>query len=344
MRNKCRRWATVGLAVLMGVTVFTGCGKEKENKSGLDPEAVVMTIGNDEITMQEAYFLAKWQQAEYSTMGTTYFGEDWYDQDMFGEGQTFQQSIKEQVLTQLERMYVMKAHMDEYGVSLTDEEKDSIQEVTDNFIKGNDDDALDAMMADEELVKRVMTNYVCYNKMYNALVQDVDTSVSDEEARQKTYSYIYQSFTTTDDDGNTKDMTAAEQQNYYSKFEQIAAAAKESGDFDQTATDAGYSTASHSFGITDDDSFSDINSIADKMAVNDVSDVIVVDGGLFLIKMDSVNDEEATENARQNIANTKLNNAFEEKYEAMKGDIEREVDEDLWAKVTFEEPLAKVEQ
>lgn len=343
MKNK-KRWTAVGLAVVLGVSVLTGCGSKPQGNSNIDadPNEVVMTVGGDEVTLKEAYFLAKWQQAQYQTFANSAYGEDWYNQDLFDEGVTFQESIKEQVAKEIERMYICKQHMDEYGVEITDEDREAIAAATENFLNANDDAALAAMMADEELVERVLTNYRIYNKVYNALLKDVDTSVSDDEARQKTYSYIYQSFTTTDEDGNSTEVSASQQQTYYNTFEDIAAKAKQSGDFDQTAEDAGYSVASHSFGATDDDSFSDINAIADKMAVNDVSDVILVDGGLFLIKLDSVNDEEAAQSARQEIAQQKLSDAFTQAYEALRGEEAIQIDEELWAKVTFEEPLAAV--
>lgn len=348
--KKMKRVFAAGLAAIMGVMMFTGCNKSEDldaeaikKATGLDPKAVVMTIGEDEITMQEAYFFVKWQQAMYQSFASGTYGEEWYAVDAFGEGVTFQDSIKEQAVAQLEGLYITKQHMADYGVEVTAEDQTAIDEAVKKFMESNTQDALNAMMADEELITRVLTNYCIYNKMYNAMVEGVDTSVSAEEARQKTYSYIYQALTTTDDNGNTVDMSASDQNKYYAVFESIAEDAKANAlDFDTIVEKAGYKPASHSFGANDEDGYQDINGIADKMAVNSVSDVIVVDGGLFLIKVDDVNDEEATQTARKTMAEKKLSTAYEEKYKEIAGDTEAKVDEELWSKVTLEQPITAI--
>jgi len=191
----------------------------------------------------------------------------------------------------------------------------------------------------EELAKKVVTNYTYYNKVYNEIIRDVDTTVTKEEATQKTYSYIYQPLTDYDEEGNVVDMSTEEQNSYYSLFQVIKNDVEAGKAFDEAAEEYGVSTASHSFGKQDDGSFNDINSLANELKVGEVSDLIPVDGGLFLLYLESDNDEEATEAARTTIASEKQVEAFEKEYEKLTKDMTIELDEELWDTCTFEVPV-----
>ncbi len=339
-----KKYLAAALCMMMVMAMFTGCGSKSEASYDLDPDAVVATVGDDEITLQEAYFMLKWQQAEYQTMASSIYGDEWYNEDLEGDGQTFLEYLKESIMERIEDMHICRQQAEALGVSITEEEEEEIAEAVSSYLSSNNDDALDAMMADEEIVTEVLENYTIYMKVYNAVVADADTSVTDEEARQATYSYIYQDFSTTDEDGNETELTDSEKEEYYALFELIAAAAEESGDFDQAAEDAGYETASHTYTVSSysDDSFYEINAIADELEVGEVSDLITVDGGLALIYLDTDNDEEETEDVKQELAEEKQAQFFEDWIDPLREEAAMEIDEELWAEVGFEKALAAV--
>ena len=67
----------------------------------------------------------------------------------------------------------------------------------------NDQATLKSMGATKERVARVLELYTIRNKMSNAIVADVDTNVTDDEAAQKTINYVvFSTADTTDSDGN----------------------------------------------------------------------------------------------------------------------------------------------
>lgn len=341
--NFGKKILTAALCALTVGASFAGCG-EAENTSGLDPDAVLVTVGDDEVTLQEGYFMMKWQQSEYQSMASSFYGDEWYNQDLEGNGETFLDYIKDGVMSQLQDMYICRQQAEKLGISLTDEEKETIEETAKSFLNANSEETEAAMMADKETVVRVLENYTLYTKVYNEVVRDADTSVSAEEARQMVYSYIYQPLTTTDSDGNQTDYTDAEKQEIYADFVAVAEAADKSGDFDQACQDAGYEPSTHQFSAdgSDDDSFSDINGLAAELEVGQVSDLIPVEGGVFLLHLDTDNDEEKTESKRESLAYEKQSAAFDEWLDPIKEETTIEVDEDLWAQVSFEEALQAV--
>lgn len=342
MKNVKKGLAAI-LCVAMAGACLSGCGEAK-NTSGLDPEAVLLTVGDEEVSLQEGYFMIKWQQSEYQSMASSFYGDEWYNEDLEGNGQTMLDYLKENTLQMIEDMYVCAQQAESLGVSLTDEEKEEIEDATKAFLNANSSETLAAMMADEETVSTVLTNYAIYYKVYNEVVKDADTSVTAEEARQMVYSYVYQALTTTDSEGNQTDYSDSEKQQVYADLLTIAEAVKNGEEFDTACEDAGYNASSHQFSAdgSDDDSFSDINGEAAKLEVGGVSDLIPVEGGVFLLYLDSDNDEEKTEEARQTKADEKQYEAFEEWLENTKKDIEIEVDEELWGEVSFEEALQAV--
>lgn len=333
-----KRILALGLVLLLSLSVFVGCGKESVAED-LDYEAIVLTVGENEITLREAYFLLKWDQAQYQAMGSSMYGEDWYNQDLTGEG-PFIDYIKGSVIDELETMYILKDNAEKYGISLTEEDYAKIDQVVSTFMASNAQEALDAMGATEELVRNVMTNYTYYARVYNEIIRDTDTTVSAEEAAQKTYSYIYQPLTETDEEGNVVDMSTEDQNSYYTLFQMVKDDVEGGKTFDEAAEDYGFSVASHSYGKADDGSFNDINGIVDELKVGEVSDIIPVEDGVFLLHLDTEYDEEATETARTTMASEKLAEAYEAEYEVLKAEVEIELNEELWATATFEQPVA----
>ena len=222
--KKAKRWLACVLCLMMAAAMLTGCNGSKESKknSDLDPKAVVLTVGEEKVPLQVAYFVLKWQQASYQSMATAVYGEEWYNQDLEGNGETFLDYIKSTVMDSLTDMYLCRQQAESLGVALSEEEQKNIDDAVKGYMKANSKDAQEAMMADEATVRTVLENYTLYSKVYNQVVKDADTSVSEEEARQGTYSWIYQDFTTTDEEGNQTEYTDAQKEKYYQTFENIA--------------------------------------------------------------------------------------------------------------------------
>lgn len=340
--RRTKRWVVAAICAAMVATAFAGCQKV-ENNTDLDPAAVVMTVGEEEVSLQEAYFMMKWQQAQYQAMASSLYGDEWYNEDLEGNGETFLDYIKSTVMNVLESMHICSQYAKENNIALTEEEIAAVEEAVKKFMGANTAEAQAAMMADEETVREILTNYTIYNKVFNDIVKDADTSVAEEEALQKTYSYIYQDLVTTDEEGNTVDMSESEVNDYYYAFAAIKTAAEESGDFDKAAEDGGYAPASHSYHPGDEeDTFVDINKIADDLAVGEVSPLIPVEGGLALIHLDTDKDEERTEATRETMAYEKQSAHFEEWIAPLREDANTWIDEELWAEIGFEKVLQAV--
>ena len=123
MKQSVKQSAVLTSAGALALASLTDC-------TSLDNEAVVAKVGKEEIPAGIANFYARMQQAQYETyyasmMGTT--GDALWQQEM-EEGKTYKESTKETLLLNLENLYLIRQHADEYEDALTEEDKKAIEE------------------------------------------------------------------------------------------------------------------------------------------------------------------------------------------------------------------------
>ena len=179
MNKFMKKTVVLCTAGIMGLTMLTACGSE------LDPDQIVATVGEDTVTLGTANFFARLQQASYETyyagmMGTT--GEEMWNQSD-ESGVSYQDSVKEGLMDNLTTMYVLRQHADEYGVSVTDEEKESIEKAAKDFIASNDEETLDQLTADETTVKELLELMTIQAKMREPMMEEAEKAAeADKES------------------------------------------------------------------------------------------------------------------------------------------------------------------
>ena len=101
MRSKKIMALLLTTAAIMGMTL-TGCGNK------INEDATFATLDDTTITMGVANFCAKYQQAMYDSFYMSYFGEDMWNKDVYGNGSTMTEDVKKDVADNLEEMYLLK--------------------------------------------------------------------------------------------------------------------------------------------------------------------------------------------------------------------------------------------
>ena len=160
----------------MGMT-FSGCGNT------IRDSAVFATLDDTTITMGVANFFAKYEQVMYDSFYLGYFGEDMWENDLYGNGNTFAEDVKADVAEEIQTMYLLKAHMEEYGVSISEEEEAAMAKAVDDFLADNSSAAIKQIGAEnKENVMEMLRLHTIQEKMHERIIQDADTDVTDEEA------------------------------------------------------------------------------------------------------------------------------------------------------------------
>ena len=173
-------------------------------------------------------FFLRYQQAEFeSSYGAwlqSYYGTDIWNVDLSGTGTSYGETFKNDVINSLERLLLAEKHMGDYSVELTDEEKTAITQAAQEFMESNEEEVLEKMSATQENAERLLTLYTIQNKMETQMSADVDTEVSDEEAAQRTVSYVR---FTAETESDTEEAEAEEETETGSESETEAAAEAE---------------------------------------------------------------------------------------------------------------------
>ena len=125
----------------------------------------------------------------YGSFLKAYYGDVW-NSDLTGSGEAYGVEFKEEAMEELEKLLLAEKHMADYGVELTDEEKAAITDAAKEFIEENSEETLEVMSATQETVERFLTLYAIQAKVEVGMSADVDTEVSDEEAAQRTVSFV----------------------------------------------------------------------------------------------------------------------------------------------------------
>lgn len=326
-----RRLAVLALAGAMTVTSLTGCA------GGLSDKDVVATVDGDEITADIANFYARFTQAQYETYYAGYLGEDMWSSEA-EEGKTYEESVKDSVLEALEDMYLLEDHMEEYEVEITEEDEKSIKNAATDFDEANGLDEKDKVSGSEKTVERLLTLFTIQVKMDNAIKATADLEVSDEEAAQKKMQYVVFPFTTTDEDGNSVELTDDEKAELKKTAEAFAQGAKTAKDFAAYATEQEQEAKDATFDGEETMTIPEqLAKAADALKEGEITDVVEGDNGYYVAKLVSLFDKEATETEKENIRSQRKQEKMDEVLEQWRKDAKIEVNEKVWKKVDFNE-------
>ena len=323
-----KKLLAAGTAFCLAAGILSGCSSEA------DASDVVASVGDTDIELGLVNFLMRYNQAQLQTTYGAYLGEDYW--------QNYGADSRTSILENIETMVLSEQHMEDYGVSLTEEEETAISDAAAAFMEGNEEDVLTAMSADQETVERAMTLYTINQKVYISVISEADTEVSDEEAAQKTVRYVFFSTgSTTDEEGNTVEMTDEEKEEVRATAQQVLDAVKSGTSMDDALEEAGEDRTSITASYGEDN-----GSLSDtlKEAANELTEdgqvadsLIEIDTGYYVLQMESMFDEEATETRKDEIVSERRSDHYTEVTDGWREDTEITVNEDLLAQLDFDD-------
>lgn len=322
-----KRAVVLLLAGLLAAGSLTGCGS-------LEDSDVVATVNDTDITAGVANFYARYTQAQYETYYAGYMGDDMWSGEG-EEGETYQDTVKDSILESLENMYLMEEHMDEYEVSLSDEEKNSIKEAASQFDESNGLAEKEKVSGTTDTVERILELLTIQKKVQDAIEAGADTEVSDEEAAQKSMQYVVFPFSTTDEEGNSVDLTDEEKEALRATAESFAAGAAGAADFAAYATEQGQTSQDATFDGETSTLPAQIVEAADALDEGGTTGLVEGDNGYYVARVTSLLDREATDARKQEIISERQQDLLNETLDGWREDADIEVHERVWDKIDF---------
>ena len=281
---KAKRFTTLLVSGVLAASMLVGCG-------GINKNETVATLDGQEIKLGVANFAARLQQAEADDFYRAYFGDDVWSSDLYNNGTTMEDNTKNSVIEMIENLYILQNHMADYDVTLTDDETAKIAEVAAQFMADNDDKAINALGATEDIVKEYLTLVTVQSKMRAAIVADADTNVSDADANTSAYSYVNVSKTSYKDaDGNTQEYTDDEKAELADTVQKFHDAAADTT-LDTAADEYGYTVSTGTFS-SDNTTLDEevLNALEGLKSEGELSDVVETDNYYYVLRLDEITD------------------------------------------------------
>ena len=329
-----KRLFALALAGVLAAVTLTGCGSLKGDET-------VATVDDTKIDADLANFFARYTQATYETYYSAYLGEDMWNSDA-SDGETYEESVKSSVLKSLEDMILLEKHMEDYDVSITDEDKAMIKETTQQFLNDNSLDDKNLVSGNEKTVNRALTLMAVQQKMRTAIQAGTDTEVSDEEAAQKSMDYVFISYQTKDDSGNSKDVSDDEKAQLKSQAEAIASGLKEGGDLNTLAEEQGATVQTLTFDKDTTSPDEDLIKAADALGEGESTDVIETEKGCYVAKVTSLLDRTATDSKKSQIVQERQTKLYDDTLKKWRKKANIKVHKDVWKKVSFQKVSVKM--
>jgi len=347
MKKIAKRIAAAALVCMMAIGTITGCGQQASEQS----QTLLFTYDDREVYLDEAWTYAKIAQATYENAYAQMFGDEmWTMQvsvDEAGNPVDFQQMVKGSVISQIKQVIVLVNKAEELGVSLTAEEKADAKEAASLFCdKAQGKAILKECGADKALIETIYMENALASKVQKDAVKNVDTNVSEDEARQTTVFKLVFGLSTTDDEGKTVDMTDDEKAEQLAKAQdalaQIQAGTTTIEKLAETLELT--STANETYGAGESLAGEEFEAIMASLKDGDIApEVIKTDSSYIVAKLVAYTDEEATETEKKNIIAQREYDLFVETYEEWTKELEdawnfdEDVNVEAWEKVYFAE-------
>ena len=338
-----KRGVITAVAGILAAVTITGCSAAPDN------DATVVTVGTEKVSYGVANFYARMQQAQYESFYAGLMGmsaDTMWSQEV-EEGKTYEENMKDSILESLENMYLVKQHASEYKVELTDEEKKKIDKAAEEFVEDNTLEDKEVVSGYKKYVKEYLELATIQQKMDAPMKEGVDENVSDEDAAQKKIEYVQFSYTKKDDSGQSVQMTDDEKKAEKEKAQTFldTVSADPDKDMNAAAASAEKEVQTATFDSESSTLNADLLKAADALEnVGDVTSLIETDDGIYVAKLTSKLDREATDQKKKEIVEERKQKQYEDQVETWRKETDIKVDKKEGKKVDFEDQGVNVKQ
>lgn len=302
--------------VLLVMSLLSGCkGKTQIVLTTPLSENELFRIGDEVCTVEEAKIFLTTTQNQYEQL----IQPDMWDKD-FG-GMSLEEYVKETILGQLTQIKSMALMAVEREITLDESETKAIAVAAKEYYQSLTAEELSYLGITLEQVQNLYTQYALSEKLYEELTADVDTEVSDDEARSITVQQIYIP--------KTNENAKAQAEEAHEK------AIAEDADFEAIALAYnvdGETEASYRKGAAE----AALETVVFSLDINEISHVVEGESGYYIVKcISSFNREETDANKAEIIAQRKAE-AFDVVYQEFIQQQPSQFNDELWKKLELQ--------
>lgn len=249
-------------------------------------------------------------------------------------GESLEESVKENALAKLAQVKTMDLMADSYGVTLTAEEMEKVDAIAKTFYESLSEKEISQMELDYDTVLDAYKGYALAQKIYQYVIKDINPEVSDDEARKIKVQHILIKTFAMDGTGKKISYTDNSKRKARLKAEEAQQLAVDGEDFDELVRSFGDNEVSTlSFGK------GEMNLALEEAAFNlgkgEISDVIETEDGYEILRCISTFDKAETDANKLKIVEEKRKEVFGEKYDLFVSSLIRHLNKPLWKEIGF---------
>lgn len=322
MRN--HKWNKLIVASLAASMLVTGCGSNSSNQKTsvmkrvtvetgeISQDSVVVAVGNEAVRYQEMRLYQYLMERQYVGVFAHKLWKYQIDQN-----QTLEDVAKEDIIDFVVQIKAIVGMAEDKKIKISNDDSDeALQKAEDVMEKASEDSKKRYGLTVQNLSK-VFEDNILANKMFYILTDDVNTNISDEEARQMKAQIIYLS----GDD--------------VAKANKICEQAKKATNFLVFARDNSMRKQVE-YQIGEDTQGIDVavKNAALELKNQEISEVIQGDDGFYIVYCENRKDEKLTQERKESLVQEKQNSKFKKKYDKWIEKNEIQISSSFWK--TFE--------
>lgn len=325
---------------------MSGCGSETVDTDG---RAVVLRYGGEDIYIDEVYIYAETVKETYEEK----YGTDVWKQSIVtddGIETDAVEAARREAISRLVRTKTLIAKSDEYGISLTTTEENDQQQAAQRFYELLTDDQLALTGLTLDAVSRVLCESALADKIYEYVMSQSATEISDEQARMSTFYDMFFECYSEDDYGNITLYSQSKIEARKKKADSVYETIRQQADnknlniaFLGSAKELPYA-GTHT--MSRDDILStygqEVLDVLYSMSDGDISQVIQTEYGYHIFQMNSITDEAATAENKEKLSEAAdseyYNNLMSEWIDELDSSYSYSgrVNQDVYEKIVFE--------
>lgn len=243
------------------------------------------------------------------------FGQDVWSETM--NGLTFDQYVIDQIRSKLTRIKCMNQEAARRGIVLSNQEELNITKAAAEYVASVEKESVKKYGITEKDVQEAFRAMLLSEKLFDDMTYEVDTEISEDEARVITIQYI-----------RTDSMEqAGAVKNRLSSGESFAALIKENNPYEYT------------YELRRGEMEEAFEEAAFNLVTGETSDIVQTGSGYYIIMCVNEYDKVKTAaNKEQMIKDSKLA-MFNQKFEPYEADLYAEYNEKLWEKISLDDRI-----
>lgn len=309
-----KRFLAGSLAAVLTIGMMAGCTTVRKSDLSDDlSQVVAATYGDEKIYLDEVNYYLRNSQIMYEYYGAMMGGSIWETEGM-------EDQLRQEVMATVYQTRVLCDHAEDYKVELTEDDKNLVAEAVKNVVENEDNaEFLEIAGSDEEMLTELMTKNALANKVYQAIIDETEITVTEEDVRKNAISYLlFEEAEETDSETESETTETEEETKTFTEEDANAALKKvqEGTSLEDAGKEAGIEVSKTSFSVNEEQT-SEFAKKAVTLKKGESAMAYVEGTGWYVMVCDSEKDEDATATAYEDAVQEEKDAHFAEVYEGL---------------------------